>query len=198
MTDSTSIPMSQYLPSDDVPEEEDEETSPESAELTEATQDDDLQTFLDEMEEIESAMQAEPEPTPEPVAQYDPLTAAAALSQKIYDAEVEDNVEAAMDKVAETLNTKISTKISDDDGPADKQILIRSTAKDHERWKVAAEREGKSLSGFVRDLVNLSVTEILDCSHPEEYRERYPWSERCTKCDTRLWQSNETHIENRR
>ena len=50
--------MSQYLPSDDVPEEEDEETSPESAELTEATQDDDLQTFLDEMEEIESAMQA--------------------------------------------------------------------------------------------------------------------------------------------
>jgi len=198
MTDSTSIPMSQYLPSDDVPEEEDEETSPESAELTEATQDDDLQTFLDEMEEIESAMQAEPEPTPEPVAQYDPLTAAAALSQKIYDAEVEDNVEAAMDKVAETLDTKISTKISDDDGPADKQILIRSTAKDHERWKVAAEREGKSLSGFVRDLVNLSVTEILDCSHPEEYRERYPWSERCTKCDTRLWQSNETHIENRR
>ena len=198
MTDSTSIPMSQYLPSDDVPEKEDEETSPESAELTEATQDDDLQTFLDEMEEIESAMQAEPEPTPEPVAQYDPLTAAAALSQKIYDAEVEDNVEAAMDKVAETLDTKISTKISDDDGPADKQILIRSTAKDHERWKVAAEREGKSLSGFVRDLVNLSVTEILDCSHPEEYRERYPWSERCTKCDTRLWQSNETHIENRR
>ena len=190
--------MSQYLPSDDVPEEEDEETSPESAELTEATQDDDLQTFLDEMEEIESAMQAEPEPTPEPVAQYDPLTAAAALSQKIYDAEVEDNVEAAMDKVAETLDTKISTKISDDDGPADKQILIRSAAKDHERWKVAAEREGKSLSGFVRDLVNLSVTEILDCSHPEEYRERYPWSERCTKCDTRLWQSNETHIENRR
>lgn len=197
MTDSTNIPMSQYLPSDDVAEEEDIET-PESTEATKAIEDDDLQTFLDEMEEIESAMEAEPEPTPEPVPQYDPLTAAATLSQKIYDAEVEDNIEAAMDKVAETLDHKVSTKISDDDGPADKQILIRSTAKDHERWKVAAEREGKSLSGFVRDIVNSSVTEILDCSHPEEYRERYPWSERCLKCDTRLWQSNETHIENRR
>lgn len=97
-----------------------------------------------------------------------------------------DNVEAAMDKVAETLDPKVSTTISDDDGPADKQVLIRSTARDHERWKMAAEREGKSLSAFIREIVNTSVTEILDCSHPMEFRQSYPWSETCRKCGTRL------------
>jgi len=195
MSDSTNIPMSQYLPAD-------AEDDAEEPEQTETVETDELQAFLDEMEEIELAMESEPEPKPEPTVQYDPLAAAAQLSQKIHDdneiATQQDNVEAAMDKLAETLDPKISTKISDDDGPADKQILIRSTQKDHERWKVAAEREGKSLSGFVRDIVNTSVTEILDCSHPMEYRESYPWSERCLKCDTRLWGSNETHIENRR
>ncbi len=187
--------MSQYVPAD--PTDDNEES-----EETKVVEVDDLQDFLDEMEEIEAAMSSEPEPEPEPTVQYDPVAAAAQLSQKIHDdneiATQQDNVEAAMDKLAETLDPKISTKISDDDGPADKQILIRSTAKDHERWKVAAEREGKSLSGFVRDIVNSSVTEILDCSHPMEYRQQYPWQESCLKCNTRLWSSNETHIENRR
>jgi hypothetical protein len=97
-----------------------------------------------------------------------------------------DNVEAAMDKLAETLEPKVSTSISDDDGPADKQVLIRSTSRDHERWKLAAEREGTSLSAFIRELVNSSVSEILDCSHPMEFRQTYPWSETCLKCGTRL------------
>lgn len=97
-----------------------------------------------------------------------------------------DNVEAAMDKLAETLDPKVSKAISDDDGPADKQVLIRSTARDHERWKLAAEREGKSLSAFIREIVNNNVAEILDCSHPLEFRQSYPWSETCLKCGTRL------------
>jgi|TARA_B110000263_G_scaffold243547_1_gene250390 predicted HicB family RNase H-like nuclease len=194
MSDSTNIPLSHYLPTD-APDNDEE------SEKTEVVETDELQDFLDEMEEIEAALKSEPEP--EPAVDYiDPLQAAATLSQKIHDDSEavlkQDNVEAAMDKLAETLDPKISTKISDDDGPADKQILIRSTQKDHERWKVAAEREGKSLSGFIRDIVNLSVTEILDCSHPEEYRQRYPWKETCLKCDTTLWQKVETHLENRR
>lgn len=97
-----------------------------------------------------------------------------------------DNVEAAMNKLAETLDPKVSKAISDDDGPADKQVLIRSTARDHERWKLAAEREGKSLSAFIREIVNNNVADILDCSHPLEARQSYPWSETCLKCGTRL------------
>lgn len=97
-----------------------------------------------------------------------------------------DNIEAAMDKLAETLDPKVSKAISDDDGPADKQVLIRSTARDHERWKLAAEREGKSLSAFIREIVNNNVADILDCSHPLEFRQSYPWSETCLKCGTRL------------
>ena len=97
-----------------------------------------------------------------------------------------DNVEAAMDHLAETMDLNVSRKVSEDEGPADKQILIRSTQRDHERWKLAAEREGESLSAFVRRVVNGSVTDILDCSHPAESRQVYPWSETCLKCGTRL------------
>lgn len=205
--ESTEIPTTQYLPPEgsqvgEEPEAEIEEESTE--EETEPVSLDDLDGFLAEMEEIEASMEAEPEPEPEPVVQHDPMVAAAELAEKIHQQEIDDaqkdldNVEAAMDKVAETLDHTISSKISDDDGPADKQILIRSTVRDHERWKLAAEREGKSLSAFVRDIVNVSVTEILDCSHPAEYRQTYPWSDSCLKCGTRLWEKGDTHLTNRR
>ncbi len=206
--ESTEIPTTQYLPPEgsqieEEPEAEIEEESTEE-EQTETVDSDELAGFLAEMEEIEASMESEPEPEPEPVVQYDPMVAAAELSEKIQQQEAEDaqkevdNVEAAMDKVAETLDHTISSKISDDDGPADKQILIRSTQRDHERWKLAAEREGKSLSAFVRDIVNITVTEILDCSHPDEYRQTYPWSDTCLKCGTRLWEKGDTHLSNRR
>jgi predicted HicB family RNase H-like nuclease len=200
--ESTEIPTTQYLPPEGSQIEEEPEAEVE--EETESVSLDDLDGFLAEMEEIEASMEAEPEPEPEPVVQHDPMVAAAELVEKIHQQEVDDaqkevdNVEAAMDKVAETLDHTISSKISDDDGPADKQILIRSTVRDHERWKLAAEREGKSLSAFVRDIVNVGVTEILDCSHPPEYRQTYPWSDSCLKCGTRLWEKGDTHLTNRR
>ena len=205
--ESTEIPTTQYLPPEgsQVEEKSEAEIEEESTEEeTEPVSLDDLDGFLAEMEEIEASMEAEPEPKPEPAVQHDPMVAADELAQKIHQQEADDaqkeidNVEAAMDKVAETLDHTISSKISDDDGPADKQILIRSTVRDHERWKLAAEREGKSLSAFVRDLVNVSVTEILDCSHPAEYRQAYPWSETCLKCGTRLWEKGDTHLTNPR
>ena len=98
----------------------------------------------------------------------------------------QDNIEAAMAQVAEGMDLTVSTKVSDDDGPADKQILIRATEHDRERWKRAAEVAEVSLSALIRETMNAKVTDILDCSHPMEFRQKYPWAEFCTKCDIRL------------
>ena len=97
----------------------------------------------------------------------------------------EDNLEQAMHAVAETLDHSISTKISSDT-PADKQVLVRTTDDDRERWKAAAQARGMSLAEFIRDTINLKVEEILDCVHPEHMRKKYPWSEFCTRCNRRL------------
>lgn len=101
----------------------------------------------------------------------------------------EDNVEAAMDKVAETLDMTIAPRVKEEeesDSPASKQILIRATQSEHERWKRAAEITETNVSQMVRDLVNKHVTDILDCSHPTNMRRYYPWAEFCLKCSTRL------------
>lgn len=99
---------------------------------------------------------------------------------------VGDNVEAAMNDLAEDMDLTVSTRVSDDDGPADKQVLIRATEHDRERWKRAAEKVGLSLSALVRDVMNKQATDVLDCSHPPQYRKDYPWASFCTKCDMRL------------
>ena len=140
-------------------EEEEEEEAPEVAELQVARA------------SVTPSITSEPGPTGRDQGSFDPPV---------------DNVEAAMDHLAETMDLNVSRKVSEDEGPADKQILIRSTQRDHERWKLAAEREGESLSAFIRRIVNGSVTEILDCSHPLESRQTYPWSETCLKCGLRL------------
>lgn len=98
----------------------------------------------------------------------------------------QDNVEAAMHDLAEGMDLTVSTKVSDDDGPADKQILIRATEHDRERWKRAAEVAEMSLSALIRETMNLKVADILDCSHPPEFRVSYPWAEHCKKCGSRL------------
>ena len=98
----------------------------------------------------------------------------------------QDNVEAAMNDLVEDMDLTVSTRVSDDDGPADKQILIRATEHDRERWKRAAEVAERSLSALIRETMNLKVAEILDCSHPMEFRVSYPWAEHCKKCGSRL------------
>ena len=98
----------------------------------------------------------------------------------------QDNIEAAMAEVVEGMDLTVSTKVSDDDGPADKQILIRATENDRERWKRAAEVAEVSLSALIRETMNAKVTDILDCSHPQAFRVSYPWSEFCSKCNVRL------------
>lgn len=97
-----------------------------------------------------------------------------------------DNLVAAMHRVAETLDPVVSHSISDDDGPANKQILIRATESDHERWKRAAEKVGQSVAQFIRETVNNKVVDILDCSHPVNMRRKYPWAEFCLRCNARL------------
>lgn len=93
---------------------------------------------------------------------------------------------AAVDKVAETLGTTIQTINKDDDGPADKQVLIRTTEPERERWKEAADKQGISLSQFIRDTLNDAANQLLDCTHPTDQRRYYPWAEFCLKCESRL------------
>ena len=100
--------------------------------------------------------------------------------------ENQDNLKAAMDKVAETLTPTVSTINKEDDGPADKQVLIRTTEQEREKWKQAAAKEGVPLSQFIREILNARATELLECTHPVDQRRWYPWAEFCLKCGTRL------------
>ena len=97
----------------------------------------------------------------------------------------DDNLEQAMNAVAEVMEHTISTRL-EGETPADKQVLIRATDVDRERWKNAAQKEGKSLAQFLRDTINEKVVEILDCTHPLEQRRIYPWAQICTRCNQRL------------
>lgn len=99
----------------------------------------------------------------------------------------QDNLEVAMTKVSENLlmgRKRIGTGNAGE--PTQKQVIIRATESDHERWKRTAEIKGVSLAEMVRELCNKAASESLDCQHPAEYRKSYPWAEKCTKCGTRL------------
>lgn len=74
----------------------------------------------------------------------------------------------------------------EDDGPADKQVLIRTTEPERDVWKRAAETLQVSLSQFIRDTLNEKSASLLNCTHPISQRRYYPWSEFCLKCETRL------------
>lgn len=103
-----------------------------------------------------------------------------------YKPENQDNLKAAINKAAETISPTVSSINKEDDGPADKQVLIRTTESERERWKVAAESLNITLSQFIRETLNKRATELLECSHPVEFRRWYPWAEFCLKCNTRL------------
>lgn len=96
------------------------------------------------------------------------------------------NIKSAMQKVAETMTATRSRAISQDDGPADKQVLIRATEADRDNWKAAADKVGVSMSEWIRDLLNDAAEKVLVCQHPVDQRLVYPWTEICTKCNKRL------------
>jgi len=96
-----------------------------------------------------------------------------------------DNLKVAVGKIAETMDMTVSALVGDD-GPTTKQVIVRTTDDDHERWKRASQRDGKSMSQFIREAVNARVSDILDCQHPINMRRYYPWAEFCLKCNSRL------------
>jgi hypothetical protein len=99
-----------------------------------------------------------------------------------------DNVEAAMEKVAETIDLTRATNTGSKPGePAAKQVLVRATEIDHQRWKEAAAKEGVSMSEFVRACCNAAAGETLDCQHPVEMTRFYPWGKTCLKCGTKFF-----------
>lgn len=94
-----------------------------------------------------------------------------------------------MDKVAESLEPTISSAITDDGGPADKQVLIRTNEAERDRWKQAADTEGMTLSAWIRQMLNQCASNVLDCPHPIELIRFYPWAggkKVCTRCRQRL------------
>lgn len=98
----------------------------------------------------------------------------------------EDNITAAMAKVAETIGTSVSPIVKPDDGPADKQVLIRTTDYERDRWKQASEKEQLTLSAWIRNVLNAEAKNLLECEHPMNMVRFYPWSKICTKCGQRL------------
>lgn len=100
--------------------------------------------------------------------------------------EVQDNIQAAVDGVMkiEDLTRKANTG-SKPGLPANKQVLIRATDEDHERWKTAAAELGVSLAEFVRDACNKAAGSMM-CQHLPEHRKVYPWMSKCLKCGKRF------------
>jgi len=97
------------------------------------------------------------------------------------------NMASAMDKVVETMSMGRKSKTNAPDGEtASRQVILRATEADHERWKNAAAKQGISMSEFIRNVCNTAASELLDCQHPIEFRKIYPWSDTCLKCGVRL------------
>lgn len=93
----------------------------------------------------------------------------------------------AIDRVMEEeKNLSIANPATSNGEIVDKQVLIRASEHDRDRWKESADRAGVTLSAWIRDSLNRSAAESLDCPHPLNSRRFYPWAEICLACNTRL------------
>jgi predicted DNA binding CopG/RHH family protein len=93
----------------------------------------------------------------------------------------------AMDKaMEENKDMSISNPATSNGETVDKQVLIRASEHDRDRWKQAAEKSGTTLSAWIRDSLNKGASDALDCPHPLNFRRFYPWAEICLSCHTRL------------
>lgn len=109
----------------------------------------------------------------------------------------DDNIEAAMDKVAEDLEpTRVPAGSSKAGQPASKQVLMRATERDHQRWKDAADKCGVSMAEFMRNACNEKAESLLDCSHPMNQIRYYPWAVTCLACGMRLSQKRDNFQTN--
>lgn len=120
----------------------------------------------------------------------------------------EDNLEASMDKVAETLeptrSRSVAKKKKDKDGTdlsstAQEQVLFRASAEDKQKWEECAKHLGISMAEFLRVSANEKVeTAMAGCEHPLSFRRSYPWMEECLKCGVRIRNEETAQYQNRR
>lgn len=96
-----------------------------------------------------------------------------------------DNLIVAVSDVAVHLPHTVAPPV-DAGNPASRQVLLRATPQDHDRWKAAAEHLGISVAEFIRGCCNEKARDLLDCDHPLDHRRYYPWAEFCLKCGQRL------------
>ena len=107
--------------------------------------------------------------------------------EETFGAEAHSNLPAAMDKVVQSMSMGRKAKTNASDGEtASRQVILRATEVDHDRWKEAAAKQNVSMSEFIRTVCNVAASDLLDCKHPLEFRKIYPWSDTCLKCGTRL------------
>lgn len=71
-------------------------------------------------------------------------------------------------------------------GVRDRQVLVRVSDLERERWQAAAEVDGLSVSEWVRGLADGRWRELFVCEHPVDRRRVFPWSEVCLGCGVRL------------
>lgn len=98
----------------------------------------------------------------------------------------DSNLISAMNHVAENTSMSVSPMQKSDDAPADKQVLIRATEHDRDRWKNASNKVGVTLSSCIRDALNKEAANVLDCPHPDHQVRYYPWATICLECGQRF------------
>jgi hypothetical protein len=122
--------------------------------------------------------------------------------------EINDNLEVAMNKVAEDLvptrSRSVGKKKKSEDGTelsstAQEQVLFRATTEDKQKWEECAKHLGISMAEFLRVSANEKVDNTMKgCEHPLSFRRSFPWMEECLKCGVRLRNDDQTNHQNRR
>jgi hypothetical protein len=119
-----------------------------------------------------------------------------------------DNLEVAMNKVAEDLtptrSRAVGKKKKSEDGTelsstAQEQVLFRASTEDKQKWEECAKHLGISLAEFLRVSANEKAENAMKgCDHPLAFRRSFPWMEECLKCGVRLRNEDKTTYQNRR
>jgi len=122
--------------------------------------------------------------------------------------DINDNLEVAMNKVAEDLtptrSRSVGKKKKSEDGTelsstAQEQVLFRASTEDKQKWEECAKHLGVSMAEFLRVSANEKVENTMaGCDHPLAFRRSFPWMEECLKCGVRLRNDDQTNHQNRR
>ena len=97
-----------------------------------------------------------------------------------------EDIRNAVDKAMEKTDMSVRPLKKSDDGPADKQVLIRTTDEQRDYWKRAADESKVTLSSWIRETLDSAARSVLECDHPMAMTRFYPWATICTKCGKRL------------